>query len=365
MPLRRFLDNRPDFEAILRRMDAFWNCSVADRAVVQITAPRPDPQRSPPARTWTSLRERWLDTEWQVETYGVQSANTYYAGEAVPVWWPNLGPEVMAAAYGAELEFSETTSWSKPLLTDWDQISDLRLDLNNEYVLWIANATRMALEMAQGRFLVGITDLHPGGDLAAALRNPQQLCEDMLDEPERVAELMHRLRPAFYEFYELQYKLLAAAGQAITTTWTPLFADGRFYVPSNDFSCMVSPAMMRAFFLEEIHDECRWLDRSIYHLDGPDALRHLDLILEIPELHAVQWVFGAGNGPASKWLDVYARIQQAGKALQVVECEPWELDAFFERLDPEGVAFSMSAGSLEEADYVVGRVGRWIGRGRC
>jgi hypothetical protein len=64
------------------------------------------------------------------------------------------------------------------------------------------------------------------------------------------------------------------------------------------------------------------LERSIFHLDGPDALQHLPWLLSLPQLNAVQWVFGAGNGPAARWLDVYRRCLDAGKSVQVMAESP-------------------------------------------
>jgi hypothetical protein len=37
----------------------------------------------------------------------------------------------------------------------------------------------------------------------------------------------------------------------------------------------------------------RHVERTIYHLDGPGALRHLDRLLAIPELDCAQWIQGA------------------------------------------------------------------------
>jgi hypothetical protein len=223
---------------------------------------------------------------------------------------------------------------------------------------------RRALEVGRGKFLVGLTDLHPGGDLAASLRDPQQLCLDVVMEPERVHQLMDQLRPTFYTWYELQYDILREAGQRITISWLPLYTVGRYYIPSCDFSCMVSEAMFREFFLPEIVEEIEWLDRSIYHLDGPGALRLLDLFLEIEKLGAIQWVWGAGQEPASRWMDVFKRIQAAGKGMHI-GIMPQELDIFMEELEPEGVMLSTWAGSVEEAEAMIAKAARWTRKQRA
>ena len=77
--------------------------------------------------------------------------------------------------------------------------------------------------------------------------------------------------------------------------WVNLWFPGKGYPVQNDFTCLISASMYGEFFLEELVNEINYLDYSIYHLDGPDALKHLDMILEIPRLNAVQWVPGAGS----------------------------------------------------------------------
>jgi hypothetical protein len=69
-------------------------------------------------------------------------------------------------------------------------------------------------------------------------------------------------------------------------------------------------------FLPGIVRECRFYERSIYHLDGPGALRHLESILSIPELNALQWVPGAGRENFSQWVQVYRQVQAAGKGIR-------------------------------------------------
>ncbi len=171
--------------------------------------------------------------------------------------------------------------------------------------------------------------------------------------------LTKQLFSAFFEFYELQHNVLLAGGQTLTTAWLPLFVpDGRNYIPSCDFSIMISNKMYREFFVPELVAEIDWLDRSIYHLDGPGALRHLDTLLDIKKLDAIQYVYGDGAAPASRWIHVYQKIQRAGKKMHI-SITPDELDVFMDSLKPEGVMLSMSASSVEEADAILETVAKW------
>ena len=92
----------------------------------------------------------------------------------------------------------------------------------------------------------------------------------------------------------------------------------RWYTISCDFICMISDSMFRRVILPSLEREIAHMRHSLFHLDGPGALRHLDALLELDNLTGIQWVYGSGAGPAGRWIDVYRRIQDAGKCLQVV-----------------------------------------------
>jgi hypothetical protein len=353
------LQYKPDFSKANERMEAWWNRAVLDRPTIQVYAPQNSDKRKPwPQKQHESLRDRWMDVEYAVDCADAGCANCFYGGEAAPIFMPNLGPELLTAAYGAPMNFTETTSWSEPILHEWEDIPKLQMDPNNEYVRAMLDMTRLGLEKGEGKFLTGFTDIHPGGDLAASFRDPQQLCLDLVMEPENVERLLSRIRSSFFDFYKLQEEIFQQSGQPVSTSWLPLWCEGRYYIPSNDFSCMISPDMFRKFFLDEIIEEIEFLDHSIYHLDGPDALRHLDTLLDIPKLDAVQYVYGAGDGPASRWMDIFRKIQMAGKNIWV-DIQAEELDIFMENLHPEGVMMNLWVCSVEEAEDILRRVSKW------
>jgi hypothetical protein len=237
-------------------------------------------------------------------------------------------------------------------------VDKLVLDWNSPWLARLMEMTDALLAVSRGKFIIGQTDWHPGGDAIASFRDPQNLAIDMIEHLDEVKALLRRLEPDYFKLYNLFYDKLCAAGQPCTS-WVPLVCDGRFYIPSNDFSCMISKRQFDEVFLPGIINECRFLDRSIYHLDGPNALRHLDSLLHIPELHAIQWVFGAGREGFWRWIDVYKRCQAAGKGIQI-NCTFDELDLIMETLDPHGVYLAMDGvPSREAALHMLKRLERW------
>ncbi|MCP4640449.1 MAG: trimethylamine corrinoid protein 2 [bacterium] len=352
------IDRIPDWEQRMARQDAFWDCAIIDRPVVLMGLLKQNPECQPPEpRTYESERERWMDTDRVVAEAVAQAKLLEYLGDALPVAWPNLGPEVFSAFFGIDMEYTEDTSWAVPVITDWSDPSALQFSEDNFYWKKLVEMTDALLEAGKGLFYVGISDIHPGGDALAAFREPIELNTDLLISPGPVRDLLNRVNAVYADVYDTFYAKLSGAGQAITS-WPCIVSSRKWYVPSNDFSCMISNEMFEDFFLPGIEQECRQLEASIYHLDGPDALRHLDSLLDIKDLNAIQWVYGAGNGRASDWTDVYKRCQAAGKGIQLT-VDMDELDWLFSELKPEGAWLHVTAEDRDQVDLALRRVEKW------
>ena len=101
-----------------------------------------------------------------------------------------------------------------------------------------------------------------------------------------------------------------------------------------------------------IREQCQWLDYSLYHLDGVAAIRHLDALLEIEELNAIQWTPGVGQpqGGDPCWYDLYQRIRAGGKAIMPCWVELDELQPLLDAVGPVGVNMLMHFQSERDID---------------
>jgi hypothetical protein len=351
---------KPDFEKARLRYAAFWQRAILDRPPVDIAFTKED-ARPIPFKEYSSWDEKWLDVDFRAEQQAAWLEATEFMGDALPVAWPNLGPEIYSAWCGCDYHFTEGSGWSQPCVADWDKdIGRARLDMNHPLFKLCERYTRNLLELGRGKFLVGLTDFHSGGDHVAALRDPQQLAIDMVENVDHVKAELVRSQVEYFMAYDHFYGMIKSGGSLACSWMGSLFGEGKFYIPSNDFSCMVSKRMFDEVFLEGIAAECRFLDQSIYHLDGPGALRHLESLLEIRELGAVQWVCGAGNEGFHRWVEVYRKIQRAGKGI-IIYPTLEELPMVFETLRPEGVLFGSvgGVGDRETAEEVLKRIEKW------
>ena len=67
--------------------------------------------------------------------------------------------------------------------------------------------------------------------------------------------------------------------------------------------------MFLEFVVPELESLSEYLDYMVFHLDGPDEIKHLETLLDMPFIDAIQWVPGVGNPTASQWLDMLKKIQ--------------------------------------------------------
>jgi hypothetical protein len=112
-----------------------------------------------------------------------------------------------------------------------------------------------------------------------------------------------------------------------------LYSQGKTDYTQADFICLLRPEMFRRFALPAIKEEVAFLDDVAFHLDGFDALKHLDEPLAIEEIKAVQWVPGAERKPSYEWPEVIEKTQSAGKAA-ILYGTCGEIKSFHGRYEP-------------------------------
>jgi len=344
---------KEDWDKTKKKYEEYWNRENHDRPLISILSPKQNIKKAD-FKMPENLKDRWMDTEYVIKKGRLNFENTFFGGEAYPILWPNLGPDIFGSIYGANIEFGENTSWAHPVISDWGKFGKLTF---NESSTWYKNCIQMTKDMVEdskGDYIVGITDIHPGGDGLVSLRGPENLCYDVMDEPEMVKEGVMELLNGFKKVMDELY-LMTQKYQKGTTNWLGVWHPGMWYVPSCDFSCMISQEMFKDFILPELLEEINFLDASIYHLDGPGALKHLDTLLSIEKLNGIQWVYGAGQPTASHWIPVLKKIQAAGKLIHV-QIVPEDLDVLLQELNPEGVMYSTDCSSEEEARALLKKV---------
>ena len=365
------LETKPDWKAARERMDAWWQGEIIDRACVQVRAPRAGVSEE----EWTALETRGGGTEdpdellaWFTDPEQVIPRleriveTTFWGGEAFPLIFPvSINLVAITSAYLGcpyDIHVGSATGWADPIITGWAERPTFAYDPDNAWWLRSKRLLEAAGPHAPGRFHIGVPDLNGPPEILALLRGTEELALDLVDvDHGLIRTALDEVNLAWLRYWE--------AASAIIREWV----DGYFYWigiwsdrPSidlqNDFSCLISAKMFDEVFLPALEQQTRWVERTVYHLDGPGAIRHLDALLSLPELDGIQWVPGAGAPPVSEWIPLLRRIQAGGKLVQTY-CEPWEVEVLLGELAPEGLFLTTTAPSEAEAKELLKNTERW------
>ncbi len=353
------LEKKPDFDQAMQRIYAWYEQEMIDRPPIRFSAHNAEYNETHllKGRSWANLKERWWDTDYQIELFEDQLKHSVFNAETFPIFWPNLGPEVYTAFYGVELEYKEVTSYAISNIKDWSQLDDIRLDFNNPYFKKIEEMTYAVLERCQGKYMVGYTDLHPGLDCAAAFRDPQQLCIDFLLDPDEVKRLIDISSRDFQRIFDHFDSILKKHNQ-LSVTWMGIPSFGKIHIPSCDIATMISPEQFEEFVLPVIQNEVKLLTHNVFHLDGKGVANHIDHLLKISEINAIQWVQGVGDDfPIMQWVPFIKKIQAAGKSV-VVDVQVSELESFIREMDPKGLLLCIAADEKIQPD-IIKRIEKW------
>ena len=279
------LETKPDFEEAMERIYAWYDHEIIDRVPIRFSSHNQQNEKVVSNKTHDTMKDRWFDAEYQVEQYLLEVSSTAFHAETIPVFFPNLGPEVYSAFYGGEMVYQDVTSYYQPIISKWEEMEKLKLNKKSGYWLKLEELTDLAIEMCKGKSLVGYTDLHPGLDCAAAWRDPEQFCMDLLLCPEESKQLIRIATEDFHEIFNYWDQKLKKNKQP-SVTWIGLPSFGKFHIPGADFSALISTEMFVELGMPIISNEVKGMDHVVFHLDRKGVARHIDQILTIPEIRA-------------------------------------------------------------------------------
>ncbi len=325
------------------------------------TAPRPKPVLAPPPRP-ESVEERWTNLDYRLACHEAEIANTACFAEAVPGVWPNLGPVVMASFFGAVTKCAPHTVWREAIIDDW-ATDEVRWDRGNYWWRLMVEYTERLVEQAGERYMVANGSGGCSTDVLSYLRGPDRLCLDLMGDWTPLERARDYVTAACQEQCRLLRAITSRHWEGDNLGWLPLWTPGTASALQVDFSCLISPQMFRDFCLPEMRDFCSFFAYPAYHLDGPGALRHLDALLEIPQLRVIQWEPGAGQPDPlhPTWRPLLRRIVEAGK-IAYLRCRPQEVGPFLAEFPYQRVFLLCGAGSEAEAEQVVRQAERVCAR---
>ncbi len=332
------------FDELKKRMEAYWNREETDRSCAALIVSRPN-------NCDFGEVNYYFDTEKADELHRNRRFQSYdYLWEAIPCLFPYFGTAGIAEYAGCKPHYTPRTTWFEPCLPEPDagEISFRNMEGFERQKAAIARL----VTLSRKDYAVTVTDNCGIADALAAMRGAQEFLMDMMTEEEFVLEGIRKLLPIYKETQEELFSLVKENNEGSILSWMHLWAPQRCAQMQCDLSVMISPAMYEKFILPELNELTEFLDYPVYHFDGQEQIRHLDLLLSLKKLRAIQWTPVAGQPKTSTFIPELQKIQKAGKNL-ILFPQTNELELLLDNLSCRGLQMVVYGGNMEEADYIM------------
>jgi hypothetical protein len=328
---------KDDWDKSKQRLEALWNNEIIDRACISVTALKDSHNyvREKMPESPEDLFHYFTDGEWVHKRQMHRFENTYFGGEAHPVLWTNFGTAGHAKYFkNAKFSFSKDTVWYEASMED----GEIPEYIGDDSILKVEKeCMRYLSKEGMGKYFVSVPDNCGIIDALEHLRGSSDLLFDLIDNPDWVKQCIEAIYDGYIQSSEEIFDIIrenneGGSAHGWMNTWSP----GKHQHLQVDFSVMISPDMFEEFAMIELERATQWLDHSIYHLDGQEQIRHLDMILSLEKLNMIQWTPVASQPPTSDFIPVLKRIQEAGKGL-ILFPKKHELKILLEELSPKGL----------------------------
>ncbi len=340
---------KSNFEESKKRYMDWWNQKgivlTMWEHLYQDGTPHAEIHEPAPAKDYDQF---WFDPEWRSDYLNYQMSRYSYKADILPVANTQLGPGSLGAILGAELEGRPDTIWIREI----ENFSgEVLFDENNKWWQLHLDLLRKCKEKAQGNYLIGCPDLVEGLDVLASLKGSDNALMDIMVDPDSTMAQMKAVNEAYFKVFDQIYDIINEEGE-MAFCYFSIWGPGKVSKLQCDISIMISEDDFRTFAIPFLKEQCDWLDYSLYHLDGVDAMRHADALLELENLNAIQWTPGYGQpqGGDPCWYDLYKKILAGGKSVMANWVTLDELKPLLDNVGNQGLNIQMDFKSESEID---------------
>ena len=310
---------------------------------------------------WKDMEDKYQNAQRIVDRYRYFCETHAFLGESFPNLNIDFGPGSLAAYLGSDIGFKEDTVWFKKCLDSWDGVPKLQFDPENKWFKKHLQLAKDCRELAGKDFYVDMPDLMENIDVLASLRGAQDVLMDLLDEPEKVGERIKEVTDCYYDYYNRFYDVIKDEEGGNAYTVFQIWGPGRTVKLQCDFSAMMAPDDFRTYIQPSLKAQSEKADHVLYHLDGPAAIKHMDALMEIDGIDALQWTSGdAGpDGTLPDWDVIYDKAIAAGKSIWVKvysgEFEDWirNVDRIVKKYGSHSLFLLFPEMSMEQAVYLL------------
>ena len=295
-----------------------WWAGELDRPLIPIVLTGLKPDRKPPKHYYENQKsygDPKISPEEFVDSADYELRSCEYLGDSYPFFnGIHSGPGIVAAFLGADVNIDTGSIWFFPKKELPLEELHFEYDENN---FWLQRTKAILME-AKSRWgdtvVIGMPDLGGVIDILATFRGTQNLLFDLYDSPDEVKRNVNDIKILWHRYFD---ELLLCLNDGLYTDWGGILSKSRIYMMQSDFSYMLGPDLFKEFVLDELTETCAFLDRGCYHLDGVGQIPFIESLIEDAKMDLIQWVPGDGPYADKDWFELYVKILDSDKHLQL------------------------------------------------
>ncbi|GHU64164.1 hypothetical protein FACS189447_00370 [Spirochaetia bacterium] len=334
---------KQNWDESYRRLEAWWQCEETDRPLVFSSVPKPLSEHKGERIKAKDSKEAArfdLDAEIRLNNTRYYLENTLFMAESVPYAFSNFANllGMLCAQAGGKLNYTPDT------FTAWMEEEDGLFDRPLPQVGVPCPELQFVTDMIKKNHdafgydaVLGANPMLDPATTLSLMRGSGNFLYDLIDREEDVFRWLGRLGDFHRQAISAYRAARAAVGRREEYNWTGAWSPGDMDAIQCDVCTMLSPEMFRKFILPEMEREASFFDYTIWHLDGTDEFKHLDDILAIPNLHAIQFVDEKARD-LTEFSHIWEKILRSKKSL-LFHCKSQYAPALTRKLGHKGLSF--------------------------
>ncbi len=276
-------------------------------------------------------------------------------GDVIQPFTPAFGIPWVEAIAGCAVAAHPGSFWAQPCLADYADRAPIQFDPQNPWMSKLIEFTQTLVTFSRGRFAIALPQMRGPLDTLAAMRTPQQMGLDLIEQPEQVRKVLAELAEVWIKIAETVLAHIPPFHGGYCSRMK-MWAPDQTITPQNDISTLISPRMYRDFVLPLDEKIIAHFPYHCFHTHGSEY-RQIDNLLRVERLTAIQFTLEhTMGGPA---LDVslaaVRRILET-KPVIVAALDVESAERCVNELPAAGLCVTLATNATEiPSEYV-----RWI-----
>lgn len=270
---------------------------------------------------------------------------------------PCTGIPWMEAILGAQIEGTNVSFVSHPTLSAAEELENLSFSKSNPWYQKYLEFAKELTNLGQGRFPVAQPILRGVTDTIGSILGQQNLVWGIVDEPEIVKKAFDVVVDTQRSLIEDQYQIIQPFYGGYNIGFYHVWAPGKVIWFQEDLAALLSPRHFDEFLFHTYNRYIEGYDYSMVHLH-PTAFHHLDGIMSVKNLSAVQITNDANVSDIETLFPACKRVIEGGKRLLLGmgSFSKNDIDAILKKLPRNSLALNIIVDTVDDAremmDYI-------------